>query len=54
VDASDIQDVVGVDEAEAKAILQKSIDLMGGAASDAAAAAAAASGQVASATSEGS
>ena len=57
VDASDIQDVVGVDEAEAKVILQKSIDLMGGAASDAAAAGAAssaASEPVASATTAGS
>ncbi|MDA0814767.1 MAG: transcription termination factor NusA [Verrucomicrobia bacterium] len=56
VDASDIQDVVGVDEAEAKVILQKSIDLMGGAASDAAAAGAAssaASEPVASATTAG-
>ena len=34
VDSSDIQEVVGVEEEEAKAILQKAIDVMGGGASE--------------------
>ena len=36
VDASDIQEVVGIDADEAKSILQKAVDVMGGGAGDAA------------------